>query len=423
MSFKRSCNLLSRNLVSRVFHRKMSTGSTSASPSQSFRRLSDNYSIDGPLSASALEWLKSTHASALYLCCDGDDSGFEGGNGDFDTLRREFPEGQSAHVPIDAAKMKNPVLAFRAFKTSSDALKNMKKPTAIVCKSSRRAGALYAALDGVSNGDDFDRVIEKSRDLSLPYTSVEALAAFVKTSVDANNCKKTPLVFRTFFEKETSTYTYLLVDGITKDAVLIDPCLATVERDAKYIREMMGGLNFKYCINTHVHADHITGSGKLKEMFPGLKSVISRVSGAQADVHIENGDRIQFGNRSLLCLSTPGHTSGCFSYVMDDFSCVFTGDALLIRGCGRTDFQSGSSATLFSSVRDVLFNLPDDCIVYPAHDYNGNTCSTISEEKLYNPRLNLSKTQEEFEAIMAGLNLPNPKQIDIAVPANLRCGV
>jgi len=210
---------------------------------------------------------------------------------------------------------------------------------------------------------------------------------------------------------------------VTKEAVLIDPCLATVERDARYMREIAGGLDFKWVINTHVHADHITGSGKLKELFPGLRSVISKASGAQADVALEAFDRVVFGSRSLVSVPTPGHTAGCFSFVLDDFSAVFTGDVLLIRGCGRTDFQGGSSAALFSSVRDSLFQLPDDCQVYPAHDYNGNTSSTILEEKLYNPRLNLGKSLQEFEAIMAGLNLPKPKQIDEALPANLRCGL
>lgn len=128
-----------------------------------------------------------------------------------------------------------------------------------------------------------------------------------------------------------------------------------------------------------------------------------------------------FGTRHLLCLSTPGHTAGCFSFVLDDMSKVFTGDVLLIRGCGRTDFQGGGASTLFSSVHDKLYKLPDSCEVYPAHDYTGNTASTIIEEKLFNPRL--SKSLPEFEAIMSSLCLPNPKKIDESLPANFKCGI
>jgi len=227
------------------------------------------------------------------------------------------------------------------------------------------------------------------------------------------------LIFRQLFEKESSTYTYLLADKVTKEAILIDPVLEMAERDAKLIKEL--GLTLKYGLNTHLHADHITGTGALKELLPGMESVISAASGATADKTLIDGDTVRFGDRYVTALSTPGHTSGCMSYVLDDSSIVFTGDTMLVRGCGRTDFQEGSSETLYDSVQSKLFTLPDECAVYPAHDYKGQTVSSIGEEKALNPRL--SKSKEEFVEIMANLKLSYPKQIDRALPANEKCGI
>lgn len=227
-----------------------------------------------------------------------------------------------------------------------------------------------------------------------------------------------PAVFRQLFDTSgSSTYTYLLADG--GEAVLIDPVLEMVDRDLKLIDDL--GLTLKYAVNTHCHADHITGSGAIKAKIPGVKSVIAAASGADADVKISAGDRVEFGNVFLDVLATPGHTNGCLSYVCGGM--VFTGDALLIRGCGRTDFQEGSSATLFDSVRSQIFTLPDDTVVYPAHDYKGQMCSTVGEEKRLNPRLGLAKSKEEFMDIMNNLGLDYPKRIDMALPANMKCGI
>jgi sulfur dioxygenase len=176
-------------------------------------------------------------------------------------------------------------------------------------------------------------------------------------------------------------------------------------------------------VNTHAHADHITGTHLLKTKIDGFQSVISAASKAKADLHVEPGDRIVFGSRFLEVRATPGHTEGCVSYVADDKSFVLTGDALLIQGCGRTDFQGGSAATLYESVHTQLFTLPPSTIVYPAHDYKGRKCSTIGSEIDANPRLGKDKTKDEFVDIMANLNLAYPKKIDVAVPANMRCGV
>jgi sulfur dioxygenase len=221
------------------------------------------------------------------------------------------------------------------------------------------------------------------------------------------------------FDEDSSTYTYLLYDTDTKDAILVDPVDLQIDRDVKEAEEL--GVNLVYGANTHAHADHVTGTGLLKAKLPGFQSVSSSASEAKADITIGDGDRIVFGNRYLTAKSTPGHTGGCMSYVADDESFVLTGDTLLIQGCGRTDFQSGSAETLYESVHTKLFTLPESCIVYPAHDYKGRTSSTIGKEKETNPRL--SKPQPEFVDIMANLNLSYPKKIDIAVPANMRCGV
>lgn len=223
------------------------------------------------------------------------------------------------------------------------------------------------------------------------------------------------------FDDDSSTYTYLLWDESTKDAILVDPVDLQVDRDLAAAKEL--GLNLIYGVNTHAHADHITGTHLLKQKVEGMKSVISEASKAAADVKIGSGDRIMFGSRFLEARATPGHTEGCVSFVADDQSFVMTGDTLLIHGCGRTDFQGGSAETLYESVQKQIFSLPDSCIVYPAHDYKGRTQSSVGDEKANNPRLGATKTKEEFVEIMANLNLAYPKKIDVAVPANMRCGV
>ncbi|KYQ57703.1 Protein ETHE1, mitochondrial [Trachymyrmex zeteki] len=214
-------------------------------------------------------------------------------------------------------------------------------------------------------------------------------------------------LFRQLFDPGSSTYTYLLADISDKEAILIDPVIEWADRDKTIVEEL--GLTLKYALNTHMHADHITGTGRLKCLLPGCKSMISRSSGAKADVLLEPNDQVQFGRHQLRILSTPGHTEGCVTYVCDEQAIAFTGDALLIRGCGRTDFQGGSAAILYKSVHEKIFTLPRNYRLYPAHDYNGRTVTTVAEEKALNPRL--SKSLEEFVRIMDNLNLPYPKMI------------
>jgi len=225
-------------------------------------------------------------------------------------------------------------------------------------------------------------------------------------------------MFRQLFCNRTYTYTYLLADPDTKDAVLIDPVYELAERDASIVKDL--GLKLIYAINTHVHADHVTGTGELKKRISTCKSVIAEPK-AKADVHIKHGDIIQFGNFKLECRSTPGHTDGCTTYVWHEKGMAFTGDALLIRGCGRTDFQQGNSKTLYESVHGQILSLPENFLLYPAHDYTGQTVTTVAEEKKYNPRL--TKDLNQFIKIMNDLKLPYPKEIDRALPANMVCGV
>ncbi|KAG0556268.1 hypothetical protein KC19_11G039800 [Ceratodon purpureus] len=204
---------------------------------------------------------------------------------------------------------------------------------------------------------------------------------------------KPTLLFRQLFEKESSTYTYLLADVAHPDrpAVLVDPVDKTAERDVALVEQL--GLKLLYVMNTHVHADHVTGTGLLKKKIPGVKSAISRASDAEADVQLDAGEKIYFGNLHLEVRPTPGHTKGCVTYVTGEGMeqprprMAFTGDALLIRGCGRTDFQGGDASQLYRSVHSQIFSLPKDTLLYPAHDYKGHTVTTVEEELRYNPRL------------------------------------
>lgn len=228
-----------------------------------------------------------------------------------------------------------------------------------------------------------------------------------------------PMLFRQLFDPDTSTYTYLLADADTREAVLIDPVREQVDRDAAIVEEL--GLKLLATIETHVHADHVTGAWLLKQRF-GSDIVYPSSSGVDADRLVGEGDVVRFGRHALEVRLTPGHTDGCASYVLDDQGKAFTGDALLIHGSGRTDFQQGDARKLFHSVRDQLFSLPDDCELYPAHDYKGRTVTTVAEEKRFNPRLGLQKTEDEFVEIMANLGLAYPRHIDRALPANLNLG-
>ena len=230
------------------------------------------------------------------------------------------------------------------------------------------------------------------------------------------------MLFRQLIDSETSTYTYLLADRTTKAAILIDPVLEQVERDLRILKEL--GLKLTYALETHVHADHVTGAALLKAK-TGARTVVSQHAGVDnADLTLKTGDALTFGAHELEARETPGHTGGCITYIVkgEHQSMAFTGDALFIRGCGRTDFQEGSPETLYRSVHQQIFSLPDETLIYPGHDYKGCTVSTVGEEKKFNPRLKMANDEAAFSAIMKGLNLSYPKKIDVAMPANLRGG-
>ena len=228
------------------------------------------------------------------------------------------------------------------------------------------------------------------------------------------------LIFRQLFDPQSSTYSYLLGDGAAGEAILIDPVFEQAARDAALIKEL--GLTLVATLDSHVHADHVTGAWLLKHRL-GSRIAISAASGAEgADIHLAEGDRVSFGKRYVSARATPGHTDGCMSFVLDDESMAFTGDALLIRGCGRTDFQQGSPHKLYQSIRMKIFTLPEACLLYPGHDYRGLTVSSVAEEKAFNPRLGGDIAEADFAGYMTHLGLPHPKQIDVAVPGNMVCG-
>lgn len=244
-----------------------------------------------------------------------------------------------------------------------------------------------------------------------------------QTRVQAKPALVNGVIFRQLFDGPSSTYTFLVACPHTYEAILIDPVYEQAERDLEVADDL--GVNLVVAANTHAHADHITGSGKLKTLSKGVRSAIAAASGAVGDMQLQDNDTIQVGSLAIRCISTPGHTNGCMSFYLAPVQpgvggMVFTGDALLIRGCGRTDFQQGNAGLLYDNIHTKLFTLPDDTLVLPGHDYSGRCMSSIGEERRLNPRL--TKPRQEFINLMHDLNLPHPKQIGRALPANMKDG-
>jgi len=223
---------------------------------------------------------------------------------------------------------------------------------------------------------------------------------------------------RPLFDDESSTWSYIVYDIDARKALIIDPVLDQFERDFQHITEM--GLTLAYVLETHVHADHVTAASAFKDRCDSqiVYGAFNDIQGA--DHLLKEGQEVRIGKTALKVISTPGHTKGCVCYHAP--GALFTGDTLMVRACGRTDFQDGSAQTLYKSVHDKIFSLPEGTKIYPAHDYKGMLCSTIGEEKTHNPRLGNDKSESEFVEIMQNLNLEHPKKIDIAVPANLKAG-
>jgi glyoxylase-like metal-dependent hydrolase (beta-lactamase superfamily II) len=228
------------------------------------------------------------------------------------------------------------------------------------------------------------------------------------------------MLFRQLFEPQSSAYTYLIACERSREAALIDPVLETVERDVQLLESL--DLTLRLTIETHIHADHVTGAWRLRER-TGCRCAIPEKSGAEyVDLPVREGEPIRVGALDVQPLYTPGHTDDHHSYFLDGGGRVFTGDVLLIDGCGRTDFQNGDAATLYRSVHEKIFSLPPDTLVYPGHDYQQRHVSSVGQERERNPRLGGGRSIEEFVALMAALNLPRPKKMDVAVPANRVCG-
>jgi uncharacterized NAD(P)/FAD-binding protein YdhS/glyoxylase-like metal-dependent hydrolase (beta-lactamase superfamily II) len=229
---------------------------------------------------------------------------------------------------------------------------------------------------------------------------------------------RSTLLFRQFFDPQTSTYTYLVADQQTGDAVLVDPVLEQVDRDLQSLDEL--GLKLRYCLETHLHADHITGAGKLRQQTGCQVIVPQNPAVTKADRSLVGGEILEVGSVIIETISTPGHTASHIAYLVNKTH-LLTGDALFIRGCGRTDFQGGDPGTLYDVVTQRLFTLPDDTLVYPAHDYKGRTVSSIGEEKRLNPRFS-DRSRGQFITIMNNLKLSYPQKMNAAVPANEYCG-
>lgn len=226
------------------------------------------------------------------------------------------------------------------------------------------------------------------------------------------------MLFRQLFDAESSTCTYLIADPVTAEAILVDPVLEQVDRDRQLLQEL--GLTLRYCLETHIHADHITGTGKLREATGCLGIIPESAYVSCADHQIQDGEPLNIGAITIKAIATPGHTDSHMAYLINGDR-VLTGDALFIRSCGRTDFQGGDAGLLYDSVTQRLFTLPNDVLVYPAHDYQGHTASTIGEEKVWNRRF-AGRSRASFIEFMANLNLPKPKKMIAAIPANQQCG-
>jgi glyoxylase-like metal-dependent hydrolase (beta-lactamase superfamily II)/rhodanese-related sulfurtransferase len=251
-------------------------------------------------------------------------------------------------------------------------------------------------------------------------TAINTAAAPAGSSLLAAAAGGAPLLLRQLFDADTGTFTYLLADVTSGQGVIIDPVYEQHRRDLSLVQEL--GIALVASLDTHAHADHVTGSWLLHEA-TGCAIGLAAAAGAEnVTMPLAHGDRVSFGRRSLAVRSTPGHTNGCVTYVLDDETMAFTGDALLVRGCGRCDFQQGNAHTLWASITGQILTLPDTCLLYPGHDYTGRGVTSVAEEKAFNARLGGSATERDFVGHMENMKLPHPHRIAEALPGNLRSG-
>lgn len=254
----------------------------------------------------------------------------------------------------------------------------------------------------------------------LPFACTQEAAAQARSHRESAVSDR--LILRQLFDATSSTYTYLLGERRSRQAVIIDTVFELHLRDLALAEEL--GLQLAAVLDTHCHADHATGAW-LMQQATGCQIGVSKRYGEAlrgADLRLDHGDRVRFGDCYLEVRATPGHTDGCITYVTDDRHMAFTGDCLLIRGAGRCDFQQGNASTLYRSIKEQIFSLPDECLVLPAHDYSGRTVSSVGEERVHNPRLGAGADERDFVGFMQNLDIPHPKQIALAVPANMVCG-
>ena len=228
------------------------------------------------------------------------------------------------------------------------------------------------------------------------------------------------LLFRQLFDAATGTFTYLLADVASGQGVLIDSVFEQHTRDLSLIQEL--GIELVASIDTHAHADHVTGSWLMHQATGCAIGLAAAARAENVTLPLSHGDRVAFGGRHLEVRSTPGHTDGCVSFVLDDHSMAFTGDALLVRGCGRCDFQQGNAHTLYRSITEQLLSLPDSCLLYPGHDYTGRSVTSVAEEKAFNARLGGHANERDFVGHMENMKLPHPHKIAEALPGNMRSG-
>jgi sulfur dioxygenase len=348
--------------------------------------------------------------------------------GDANFFRAEI---EAAGAKLELLPFLPPSVSEARVKELDAAIDALPRPLMLQCKSGNRAGAAMLLWLAHRRGYSAQSAVQLAVDLDLQFFTRCATCGPVREWLleqlpkegDTNTAVlDTGAVVQQLFDPDTSTLTYVVGCRASGEAVLIDPVLEQRDRDLHMIDEL--GFRLTSVINTHCHADHVTSGGAIRKDRPEVKTIISADSGAKADRHVKHGERIAVGKLELEVRATPGHTDGCVCFLLAvprQPPMVFTGDALLIRGCGRCDFQQGDAGKLYDSVHAQVFSLPPETLVYPGHDYKGRSVSTVAEEKQFNPRL--SKTREEFVELMANLGLPYPKRIDVAVPANMVCGV